>query len=358
MKVYSLLALCILLVFDSCGVVLSPEISKKGLREANYVENYKSDFELHLEKQFADDPIDVISPEDKQVFRVAKKPGETVVVLKRQRHRPLFRIVHQNDTIVVANRQVYFRDVVNFRDIGGIVTTEGRTVCWGKIYRSDNLSKLEKHEFRKLDELGIKTVYDLRTPTEIREKADNLPTNIKYFNTPTVADNGDLLSQMRGRVLRGEISDEESTQLMLALYRSCVSDNIPELRKLIYDLLNADAPELYHCSAGKDRTGVVTALLLSILKVDRDTILKEYMLSNYYRRKKLHNIFYKAKLARVVTPHIGLKAIENFMKVDEHYLNAAFDVIDTQYGGIDNYIQNELGISPELRKKAIEKFTY
>jgi len=278
--------------------------------------------------------------------------------LKNQLHRPYLTVETNEGTRVVSNRQIDFQHVVNFRDIGGIRTLDGKTVKWGKVFRSDNLSKLKTSEFARFSDLKIGTVYDLRTKNEIRGKEDHLPKSTRYLHTPTVKDNGDLLTQLRKKVVNGDISEEESIRLTVKLYQDNVSENLPAVKSLLHQILFSETPVLYHCSAGKDRTGIVTALILSILNVDRQIILDEYLLSNFYRRDKVEKMLGKAKLAKIIKPHLNLKVIENFMSVDTLYIMATFDFIDQKYGGMDEFITNELQIDAKTHKMLIGKFTY
>jgi protein-tyrosine phosphatase len=86
--------------------------------------------------------------------------------------------------------------------------------------------------------------------------------------------------------------------------------------------------------------------------------MKEYLMSNYYRRAKTEKMMGKARLARIIKPKLDLKAIRVFMTVDERFLNAFFEVIDNEYGGMDKFIRNQLGIDDDARKQIIEKLTY
>ena len=353
-----LLLLSTFAVLTSCGANLPQSFYKKSLTEENYVENRKNNYSLYFNANTTDAQVYIQSIPDAVVWQPTADGYCNTTLLTQQLHRPYFTITSGTDTLTVANRHIYFKEVVNFRDIGGLKTTEGKTVKWGKIFRSDNLSNLKASEFSKFNDLNIKTVFDLRTSHEIKGKEDNLPMDTEYIHFPTLEDNEDLLSKMRARVINGEVSDKQSLNLMLDLYRSVISDNIPSLKKLIHQIVDSNDAVLYHCSAGKDRTGVVTALLLSILKVDRETITQEYMLSNYYRRAKLEKIIRKVKVAKLVKTRIELQAIQNFMSVDECYLNAAFTEIDTKYGGIDQFIQNQLGIDDVQRALIIKKLTY
>ena len=350
----SLFYISAVLALVSCRTQLPEQYYKKSLVEDNYIDHKKNTYTLHLTDASSISKLWIQNTKD----TVTLEKKDTTNVFKKQRSRPYFDLVTKADTTILSNRYITFKKTVNFRDIGGIKTKNGTTTKWGMIYRSDNLSKLKDSEFDAFNDLNIKTVFDLRTPNEIKGKEDNLPQGTHYVHAPTVEDNADMLTQMRGKVIRGEISGEQSLQFMTSLYRSIISDNIPGLRKFINQVLDADEPVLYHCSAGKDRTGVTTALILSILNVERQTIVNEYLLSNYYRRDKTERIIRMAKVAKVIKPHLGITIIQNFMGVDERYINAAFDEIDSRYGGIDNYIKNQLGIDDDKHKLIIKKFTY
>jgi len=336
----------------SCSPKLPQHFYTKSLQEGNYIENDKSTYTLHTNDDAA--KFETYTLQD----TVKKNISSKEPVIKNKHHRSYVNMIEGRDTTIIANRHIYFKKVVNFRDVGGLKTTQGKTVKWGKIYRSDNLSQLRASEFDKFNDLQIKTVFDLRTPQEIEGKEDHLPANVYYVHAPSVLDHGDLLSGMRSKVLNGELSDEESIKIMADFYRAIVADNVPALKQLLQTILNSDAPVLYHCSAGKDRTGITTALILSILKVDRQTIINEYLLSDYYRRQKVERMLTKAKVAKVIKPHIAVGVIQNFMSVDERYLNEAFNYIDSNYGGMDAFIKNQLGINDAQREQMIKRLTY
>lgn len=347
-----LLLLATGILLSSCVPQLPISYQEKSLREKTFVENRNNKYTLHTTTEVQN--ITIKNEKGNQLKSITKP--DTLTQFKTTTERPFFTL-YSNDTTIIANRNISFKKVVNFRDIGGLKTTEGKMVRWGKIFRSDNLSMLRKSEFEKFNALQIKTVYDLRTPSEIVPKQDNLPDNVMYVQFPIVSDNGDLLSKMKSKVINGEISEQQSHEMMLNLYKTSVTDNTL-LKNLIHEIITSNEPVLYHCSAGKDRTGVVTALLLSILKVDRETIINEYLLSNYYRKQKVRSMLRKAGVATILKPHLQTKVIENFMSVDKDYIDAVFEVIDNQYGGIDNFIANQLGINHAERTLIISKLTY
>lgn len=338
----------------SCGVKLPAYFREKALAEQIYVENRKDDYLLHTGKTSAFSKIRIQGEKEETDL----KTQNNVVSVADRKDRPYFYFIQNQDTLIVANRQIYFKDVINFRDIGGLKTKAGRTIKWGKIFRSDNLSEMKTREFDKLNNLHIGTIFDLRTAGEIKGKEDHLPGNIAYVHAPTIQDNAELLTQLRHKVLNGTLSEAQSMDLTLQLYRDNVSKNLPQLRQLVNQILDSEEPVLYHCSAGKDRTGILTALILSILNVDREIILNEYMLSNHYRSAKIEKMLGQAKLLKVVKPHLNLAVIQNFMQVDKQYLNASFDLIDQQYGNIDGFIHDALGINEQKRSMIIQKLTY
>jgi len=133
--------------------------------------------------------------------------------------------------------------------------------------------------------------------------------------------------------------------------------HVGAVKTILNDITASDQPVLYHCSAGKDRTGIVSALILSILNVDRQLIVDDYMLSNYYRRNRAEKTLGKAKLGRIIKPKLNMDAIEVLSTVDERFIRATFNAIDSTYGGIEPFIKNQLGIDQATRLKLIAKFT-
>lgn len=346
----NILALSLFLLLSACSSQLPLSYSEKTLNEKPYVENKGKKYIVYADSSYK---IEVLNA-SKLDF---KKSKNATFIAKDNISRPIFEL-EGKDTIRISNRKLDFKNTSNFRDIGGLSTLEGKTLKWGKIFRSDNFSKLRSKDFEKFEALQITQIIDLRTSSEIEGKQDHLPENIKYEAIPIVDDNGDLLAQMKGKVIRGEVSISESNAMMRELYENGVTQNISALREVILKIVNADQPILYHCSAGKDRTGIITALLLSILKVDRETIVNEYLLSNYYRREKIESMLQKIKIAKIIKPKLEPQVVLNFMNVDEEYLQATFNAIDKNYGTMDNFIQNALQIDEALQNKFIAKMTY
>ncbi|SDF89904.1 protein-tyrosine phosphatase [Dyadobacter soli] len=265
--------------------------------------------------------------------------------------------VRGGDSAAVAARYIGLDNTINFRDLGGLKTKDGRTVRKGFIYRSDNLSKLETDDFGAFNALRIATVFDLRTDHEIEGKEDRLPANVRYMHTPVVQDNAGEIKGLKKRVLNGEITEQEARDMTAKFYADAVTVNIGNVKSILKQITASDQPVLYHCSAGKDRTGIVSALILSILNVDRQVIVDDFMVSNYYRRDRAEKTLGKAKLGRIIKPKLNMDAIEILSTVDESFINATFNAIDSTYGGMEPFIENELGIDKIARRALIEKLT-
>ncbi|MET3536337.1 tyrosine-protein phosphatase [Chryseobacterium limigenitum] len=253
---------------------------------------------------------------------------------------------------------IKIKKVNNFRTVKNIKNSEGKILKEGKFYRSGNLYKLKNSSFNELEKLGIKEIIDLRNAKEIGDKPDNLPENIVYKKYSAFEDQGDQLSQAKKLVLKGKVNASDADKRMLDFYREYVTENPEIIKKIINEILESDQPILYHCTAGKDRTGIITALILSILKFDKETIYNDYLLSNNYREKLILKRLHLADNLHFIYPKMDLKVLEKLSWIESNYLDAAFDEIDKKYGSIDFYIQNVLQISEDKRKEYIRKFTY
>ncbi|MDQ0067511.1 tyrosine-protein phosphatase [Chryseobacterium lathyri] len=249
------------------------------------------------------------------------------------------------------------KKVYNFRTVGDIKNTEGRTLKAGKLYRSGHLHKLKKRSFKEIQSLGIKEVIDLRNSKEISDKPDQLPDGIIYKKYSAFADEGDQLTQARKLVLKGKVNSSDADKRMIDFYREYVTENPEVIRKIITEILESEQPVLYHCTAGKDRTGIITALILAILKFDKETIYNDYLLSNNYRKKLVMKRLSLADNLHFLYPKMDVKVLEKLSWVEIAYLDAAFDEINKKYGSTDTYIQKVLGISTDKREEYIKKFT-
>jgi len=172
----------------------------------------------------------------------------------------------------VPSRTLEFEGCVNFRDLGGYRTADGRMVAWRRLFRADGLNKLTPGDRKQLVDLGLTTVIDLRTLDEAEQRGsfpvDDVP--VRYVGLPLT----DVLPATE------DLPDWKEAAYVATRYGAMVSEGGPVLTEAIHVLAGGDAlPAVMHCSAGKDRTGVLSALVLAFLGVPDEVIIEDYALS-------------------------------------------------------------------------------
>jgi protein-tyrosine phosphatase len=170
------------------------------------------------------------------------------------------------------SRSLEFDGCVNFRDLGGYRTVDGHRLGWRRLFRADGLSKLSDADHRRLTELGVVTVIDLRTVDEAKQRGrfpvDRVP--VRYFDLPLT----DVLPTPE------ELPSWREASYVAGRYAQMVAEGGPALGVAFEVLGSGDSlPAVFHCSAGKDRTGVLAALILAFLGVPDETIVGDYSLS-------------------------------------------------------------------------------
>lgn len=232
----------------------------------------------------------------------------------------------------LAERLVPLTGAMNFRDVGGYETEDGRFVRWGKIYRSAALSGLTPDDLAKIEALDIDYVYDLRSVGERRDE----PTRWPETGATLVSHDYELdISAFMTAFAEGP-SAEKVRAAMTAFYPAVVDSHKIQFRAVFTELLEGDdGAILYHCSAGKDRTGVQTALILSALGVPREVVIEDFLLSNQHH-----------KMSGDSGPMAGMppEVLEVLGGVERPYLEAFFAEIDRRYGGVEGYLAAELGV--------------
>lgn len=231
----------------------------------------------------------------------------------------------------LAPRVVRLEGASNFRDLGGYSGHAGRRLRWGRLYRSAHLGGLTGQDQQRIARLGITRVLDFRGVVERAATPNRLPGVVEHSLAiePTVVQRMDALVAA-GRTLNGALVGE----LMRDLYRGLVTQQAARFAELFEHLLAAEAPLVFHCTAGKDRTGIAAALVLFALGVPRDVVRADYLLTN--------DLFVHPPLPRSDTPADALAVL---WRVQDGFLDAALHVIDTELGGMAPYLRRHLGLS-------------
>jgi protein-tyrosine phosphatase len=245
-----------------------------------------------------------------------------------------------------AHRLLNFQGIANFRDLGGYRTGDGKQVKWGSLYRAGTFTNSSDTDLRNLQQLNLLTLIDFRSSGEKEEEPNRLPdpTGFNVVEIPTLDDgNKALVGEVMERIDSGNFEGFDPNLAMIKANRQFAGTFTPQFRQFIHTVLDADgAPVVWHCSAGKDRTGFAAAILLRILDVPRDVVVQDYMASKEHaldaRRSQL-------LLLRVFKGEEAADKLETMMGVEEAWLEAAFDEIDARWGSFDNYVSEGLELS-------------
>lgn len=232
-------------------------------------------------------------------------------------------------------RRLDLTGVTNFRDLGGYATADGRRLRWRRLFRSSHLGALAEGDRTALAALGIATICDFRG---LDERALR-PSVLDRVDVVSLAIEPSVVPQIQRLVASGQpVTAAAVLALMQATYRAYVRDHAARYAGLFRELLKG-GPLVFHCSAGKDRTGVGAALTLSALGVDRETIFADYLLTNQYWREDGSN-------ARALPD----EAMAVLGRVDERLLAAAFAAIEADHGSVDGFLTS-IGVGPAERER-------
>jgi len=262
------------------------------------------------------------------------------------------------------DREIHLKGTSNTRDIGGYMTSDLRTLRRGQIIRSENLSRLTASDFQKLEEIGVKTVIDLRTDKEHNKsptvwQGDNPP---RFFHFPVGDAHNDWFNAQRRMMKRNRFTEDQALEHMVEGYRMIAEVGPPSYQKLMDLVLDqSNWPILIHCNAGKDRAGVATTLILEALGVDRETIMEEFLLTNEMARIEEKAVFLakeskKSSNGRKSGRSPSASAWLPIVGVRPEMLEAFYASVDEQYGSMDAFL-TELGVDQEARRALAASLT-
>jgi len=232
----------------------------------------------------------------------------------------------------LSQRHIALTGASNFRDLGGYVGHQGRTVKWRKIFRSDHLANLSPNDLLLIQSLGIQRSFDFRGVQESQAQAYDWPDIQRHSLSiePTV------VQRLQAQHLSGKpLTAADALDAMQTTYRDFVRVDSGRFAQLFEHLLDQPDPLLFHCTAGKDRTGLAAALVLYALGVSETDIWRDYLLTNQlYKRNSIG--------ATSLAPDV-LKIV---WEVQESFLQASLEEIHARYGSVQNYLNQELNLTP------------
>jgi protein-tyrosine phosphatase len=225
-----------------------------------------------------------------------------------------------------------FERLHNFRDLGGYHTQDGHTVRWGRLYRSDSLSKLQGADWDRFLSLGVRAVIDLRYPWEIEAKG-RVPEarGLTYVN----------LSVEHRPYDQAEIDPGLDPWRFLAdRYAEVALDGAAELRQALEIVASENTPQVFHCASGKDRTGLLAALVLALVGVSEDDIAADFELTERATQRLVAD-WKAANPGRVLKwPGYG--------RAPEQVMRLFLSDLATTYGSVHDYAVKHLGVDETL----------
>ena len=257
--------------------------------------------------------------------------------------------------------EIKFQGAINARDLCDIPCIDGRKIKKGRIVRSSNLSSITDSDEEKLQAYGLKKIVDFRTKAEVEKANDKEIDGVEWYFNPIIKDLTLGITKKEDafkRELKEIFLDftmelgKDAPKWLADLYIPLVSDefSLNNYRHFL-DILkeNKEGCVLYHCSAGKDRVGVGTMLILLLLGAKYEDILEDYLLTNNSYQSVIDEAVALGK-ERNVDPEV-IDVIGAVNGVDKRYLNKAYEII-TSHGSIENFFETKLGID----RKYVEEF--
>lgn len=277
------------------------------------------------------EPVAVANISDQQRLIITSDPTQ----------RYYYKLVFNHKySVTTASRNSNIPGIQNFRDLGGYPAEKREIVRWGKIYRSAEFDQLSLSSYKELRNIGIKTIIDLRDSTETPDSPGELKERgFHVVHIPIgVINTFNVVEELR----KGKLSNDSINRLVLRVHRDLVTYYRNEYKRMFDVLLEAkNYPVLIHCTSGKGRTAIASALILSVLGVNDDVIVTDYRNSNEY-----FDIPSFSQSAYNLPSH-SQEAITTLFSARECFWNAAKEQIRNNYGNIGTYLKRGIGLTDE-----------
>ena len=256
--------------------------------------------------------------------------------------------------VLSGERRLPFAGTRNFRDLGGYRGAEGRRIKWGALYRSGRLDELTKDDQQYFSNLNISLICDFRREDEQIRCPSRLPegSDIHVVDLPIAAgSNQRFLEELESR----QSNDDAMKSIMEDIYLDFAKNQTERYGEMFQHMLDDETEGvLIHCTAGKDRTGFGTALILAVLGASIDTIMADYLLTGQYFPIE-HEMRTMAQKYEIPVDFY-MQTMRPVFEVHPQYLKAAFDEIEKEYGTMDRYIREALGVTDNMQSELRAKF--
>jgi len=232
----------------------------------------------------------------------------------------------------------------NFRSLGGLPAADGRRIRPHALMRADRLAGLSAQDWEILAGTGLATICDLRSDAERAEHPTAIPPGL-----PVRALNCEVSNDLRadpslGRLMLADPSARGAERVMIEIYRRFPGYMGATLTRVAERLLDGGAPMLVHCSAGKDRTGFVIAMLLHALDVPEELIRADYLASRHWPGSVHHRATLASRLGRFMPAGEVEAAVDTVIDVRDAYLDSALDALRQDFGTVQRYLEVAAGL--------------
>jgi len=239
----------------------------------------------------------------------------------------------------IAERKLPLEGPRNFRDLGGYPTQGGRRVRWGQIFRADSLAELTDADIAYLGRIGLARVIDLRGELEVSERPNRLAGRAGFDYVQLPIGDGDLSpAEWARRFEAGEFGEIDASWLVRGYLRT-LDERAQRVGGVLSALAAAPSPAVFHCTAGKDRTGVVSALLLLLLGVPRDVVIGDYSLTALYTGNRIpaaDQWFAERGIDPEQAAHVLASRREAMEETLAH--------LDEAHGGVERFVREKAGL--------------
>jgi protein-tyrosine phosphatase len=243
------------------------------------------------------------------------------------------------------------RGATNFRSLGGLPAAGGRRIRPHVLMRADRLIGLSDSDWDALALVGLATVCDLRSAAERAEHPNAIPAGLGVQALNCEVNNDLRADPSLGRLMLVDPSARGAERVMIEIYRRFPAYMGVTIARVAARLLEGGAPLLVHCSAGKDRTGFVVAMLLHALEVPEPLIRADYLASRRWPGAVHHRASLAERLGRFMPPAEIEAAVDTVIDVREAYLDSAMDALRTGYGTVERYLEAAAGLDAARRER-------
>lgn len=251
---------------------------------------------------------------------------------------------------------IKLKHVKNFRDLGAVKTKDGKTVRSRMLIRGTTLFKLSDKDIKTLkDDYKLKTVIDLRTKKESMEKPDAVVEGVKYMHMPIFNEAvAGISHEKKVNSIKSLVMMPTMEDMYIKMVTDDCLDNLIQVLRTILTLDKDEYSVLFHCTVGKDRTGIIAALILAFLGVDRNVIIQDYIYSNRFTIVKARFVYFLCLFVKF--SHSFAKKVKNSLMAKKSFIESSLDKLEENYGSLDAFFLEKLNFTQKEIVAIREKF--